>query len=53
MEKAANSGGRSASTHKERQEKFTTLSGVPVQALYTQDDFKDFTYEHNLADPGV
>ena len=52
MGKTANSGGRKAGTQKERQEKFTTLSGVPVQALYTDDDLKDFSYERDLADPG-
>jgi len=52
MGKTANSGDRKAGTHNERQEKFTTLSGVPVQPLYTQEDLQDFSYESDLADPG-
>jgi len=52
MGKTANSGEGKAGTPKERQQKFTTLSGVPVQALYTEDDLRDFTYERDLGDPG-
>ena len=37
---------------KERQEKFTTLSGVPVDPVYTADDLKDFSYSRDLGDPG-
>jgi methylmalonyl-CoA mutase N-terminal domain/subunit len=36
----------------ERQEVFTTLSGVPVERLYTPSDLADFDYSHDLGDPG-
>jgi methylmalonyl-CoA mutase, N-terminal domain len=36
----------------ERQEKFTTLSDVPVQRLYTQADLQGFDYQRDLGDPG-
>jgi methylmalonyl-CoA mutase N-terminal domain/subunit len=36
----------------ERQEEFTTLSGVPVQRLYTPADLSAFDYAQNLANPG-
>jgi methylmalonyl-CoA mutase, N-terminal domain len=52
MRKTANSGIPKAGTQTERQEKFTTLSGFPVQDLYTKDDLKDFSYARDLADPG-
>ncbi len=52
MGNIANSGERKGGTQKERQEKFTTLSGVPVHPLYTEDDLRDFSYESDLADPG-
>ena len=32
---------------------FTTVSGVPVQQLYTPGDIQDFNYATDLADPGV
>ncbi|HEY6291815.1 MAG TPA: methylmalonyl-CoA mutase family protein [Terriglobia bacterium] len=32
--------------------RFTTLSGVPVQPLYTPDDLADFDYRRDLGDPG-
>jgi len=32
--------------------KFTTLSGVPIERLYTQADLADFDYQHDLGDPG-
>ncbi len=35
-----------------RPEKFTTLSGVPVERLYTESDLQDFNYERDLGDPG-
>jgi len=35
-----------------RPEKFTTLSGVPVERLYTEADLKDFDYQRGLGDPG-
>jgi methylmalonyl-CoA mutase N-terminal domain/subunit len=36
----------------ERQEIFTTLSGVPIERLYTPADLADFDYACNLGDPG-
>ena len=36
----------------ERQEKFTTLSGVPIQRLYTPADLAKFDYSQDLGDPG-
>jgi len=35
-----------------RPEKFTTLSGVPVETLYTEADLKGFAYSRDLGDPG-
>ena len=52
MGETANPGGQKAGTQKERQEKFTTLSGVPVQPIYSEDDLKDFSYGRDLGDPG-
>jgi methylmalonyl-CoA mutase, N-terminal domain len=52
MAKTIDPGARKAGAAKERQEKFTTLSGVPIQPVYTEDDLKDFSYEHDLGDPG-
>src|SRR5215472_9137381 len=31
---------------------FTTLSGVPIERLYTQADLGGFDYERDLGDPG-
>lgn len=39
-------------TCKEREQKFTTISGIPVNALYCPDDLKDFNYERDLGFPG-
>ncbi len=36
----------------ERQETFTTLSGVPIQRLYTPADLPGFNYKRELGDPG-
>ncbi len=36
----------------ERQEVFTTLSGVPINRLYTPADLPEFDYSHDLGDPG-
>jgi len=36
----------------ERKEFFTTLSGVPVERLYTPADLADFDYARDLGDPG-
>jgi methylmalonyl-CoA mutase, N-terminal domain len=52
MGNTANSGEPKAGAQTERQAKFTTLSGVPIQALYTEDDLKDFSYGRDLGDPG-
>ena len=32
---------------------FTTVSGVPVNQLYTPEDLQDFNYKKDLADPGA
>jgi len=52
MAKSINPRVPNASAAKERQEKFTTLSGVPVDPVYTEDDLKDFSYPRDLGDPG-
>ncbi|HET9177168.1 MAG TPA: methylmalonyl-CoA mutase family protein [Terriglobia bacterium] len=52
MAKTTNPGAPKAGAIKERQEKFTTLSGVPVDPVYTEDDLKDFSYSRDLGDPG-
>ena len=52
MAKARNPEQRKAVTLRERQDRFTTLSGVPVEPLYTEYDLKDFNYERDLNDPG-
>jgi methylmalonyl-CoA mutase N-terminal domain/subunit len=36
----------------ERQIPFTTISGRPIDRLYTSDDLPDFVYERDLANPG-
>ncbi|HEX5483403.1 MAG TPA: methylmalonyl-CoA mutase family protein [Terriglobia bacterium] len=36
----------------ERQQGFTTTSGVPIERLYTPADLADFDYERDLGDPG-
>lgn len=36
----------------ERKKTLTTLSGVPVERLYTPADLAGLDYEHDLADPG-
>ncbi|MFB3923162.1 MAG: methylmalonyl-CoA mutase [Terriglobia bacterium] len=36
----------------ERQEEFTTLSGVPVRRLYTPAEVKEIEYHRDLNDPG-
>ena len=43
---------KAAKSPPERQEKFTTLSGVPVERLYTQADLENFDYQRDLGDPG-
>ena len=39
-------------TCKERDSKFTTISGIPVKALYTHDDLETFDYDRDLGYPG-
>ncbi|HEV2492496.1 MAG TPA: methylmalonyl-CoA mutase family protein [Terriglobia bacterium] len=36
----------------ERESPFTTLSGVPVEGVYTPADLTGFDYAHDLGDPG-
>ena len=36
----------------ERETSFTTVSGVPVERLYTPADLAGFDYHHDLGDPG-
>ena len=36
----------------EREEVFTTLSGVPINRLYTPADLSEFDYSQDLGDPG-
>lgn len=38
---------------KEREHKFTTISGIPVKQLYTPEDIANFSYEKDLGFPGV
>jgi methylmalonyl-CoA mutase, N-terminal domain len=52
MARAVNQDGRKVGARKERQEEFITLSGVPVEPLYTEKDLKDFSYARDLGDPG-
>lgn len=39
-------------TCKERDAKFTTVSGHVIKPLYTPDDIADFDYDHDLSYPG-
>jgi len=39
-------------TCKERDHKFTTISGIPLNPLYTPDDIPNFDYERDLGFPG-
>lgn len=39
-------------TCKERDHKFTTVSGLPVKPLYTPDDVRSFDYDRDLSYPG-
>src|SRR5437870_13532285 len=36
----------------ERSESFTTVSGVPVERLYTPEHIRDLNYAEDLGDPG-
>ena len=42
-----------ASASKERRGSFTTISGRPINQLYTPDDIVSLDYERDLADPGA
>jgi methylmalonyl-CoA mutase N-terminal domain/subunit len=53
MAKTVKPGEGRAGALKERQSKFTTLSGVPVAPLYTEDGLNDFSYQRDLGDPGA
>ena len=39
-------------TAPERTDRFTTISGRPIERLYTADDLAGLSYERDLADPG-
>ena len=52
MAKTFKPGGGGTGARKERQQKFSTLSDVPVDPLYTQDSLDNFSYQHDLGDPG-
>src|SRR5438067_1481187 len=42
----------SANKADERSGPFTTVSGVPIERLYTAESIQDLDYERDLADPG-
>jgi methylmalonyl-CoA mutase N-terminal domain/subunit len=44
---------KSATSDRERAESFTTISGRPIERLYTREDIKSLDYRHDLADPGT
>ena len=37
---------------KDLKDQFTTVSGVPIDRLYTPESITDFNYDRDLADPG-
>ena len=39
-------------TCKERDFKFTTVSGIPIKALYTPEDLGGFDYDQDIGYPG-
>jgi methylmalonyl-CoA mutase N-terminal domain/subunit len=43
---------KKSKTCKERDQEFTTVSGLPVKTLYTHEDLKDFDYDRDLGYPG-
>ncbi len=51
-EKVATESARPAAAPPERHAEFTTLSGRPVQRLYTRDDLPGFDYQRDLGEPG-
>ena len=44
---------KSATTDRERASQFTTISGRPIERLYTASDVAGVDYSRDLADPGV
>ena len=44
---------KAATTDRERASSFTTISGRPIERLYTAQDVSGLNYEQDLADPGV
>src|SRR6186997_814089 len=44
---------KSATTDRERASSFTTISGRPIERLYTADSISGLSYETDLADPGA
>ena len=44
--------GAALEKRRERRDKFTTLSGLPVERLYTPLDVSELNYERDLANPG-
>jgi methylmalonyl-CoA mutase, N-terminal domain len=42
-----------STTDRERAASFTTISGRPIERLYTADQLPGFSYERELGDPGV
>ncbi|MCK4251739.1 methylmalonyl-CoA mutase family protein [candidate division WOR-3 bacterium] len=43
---------KKSKTCKERDQEFTTVSGLPIKTLYTHEDLKDFDYDRDLGYPG-
>jgi methylmalonyl-CoA mutase, N-terminal domain len=44
--------GQAAQEASKNEPEFTTLSGVPVKRLYTEEDLSGFDYQRDLGDPG-
>jgi len=44
---------KSATTDRERASSFTTISGRPIERLYTADSISGLSYDRDLGDPGV
>ena len=42
-----------AAAHRERRQAFTTISGRPIDRLYTPDSLAGFSYEDELSNPGA
>src|SRR5258708_1314273 len=39
--------------HVESNKSFTTISGVPIEQLYTPEDTQELNYDNDLGDPGI